>query len=180
MDGDREKTDDVTDKKFCFLNLILKIQPNNLHTTHRTPISYLYCTTMYAAAKSLQSCPTLCDPIDGSPPASPVPGILQARSLERVAISFSNAWRWKVKVKLLSHVRLLVPHGLQPTGLIRPWDFPGKSTRVGCHCLLRLYNNMCVQMHACMCVSIYFKTLCQSKINKRYLTVCGVLGLLLL
>ena len=60
-----------------------------------------------AAAKSLQSCPTLCDPIDGSPPGSPVPGILQARTLERVAISFSNAWKWKVKVKSLSRVRLL-------------------------------------------------------------------------
>ena len=59
------------------------------------------------AAKSLLSCPTLCDPIDGSPPGSPVPGILQARTLEWVAISFSNAWKWKVKVKALSHVRLL-------------------------------------------------------------------------
>ena len=61
-----------------------------------------------AAAKSLQSCPTLCDPIDGSPPGSPVPGILQARTLEWVAISFSNTWNWKVKVKSLSRVRLLV------------------------------------------------------------------------
>ena len=52
-----------------------------------------------AAAKSLQSCPTLCDPIDGSPPGSALPGILQARTLEWVAISFSNAWKWKVKVK---------------------------------------------------------------------------------
>ena len=60
-----------------------------------------------ATAKSLQSCPTLCDPIDGSPPGSPVPGILQARTLEWVAISFSNAWNWKVKVKSLSRVRLL-------------------------------------------------------------------------
>ena len=60
-----------------------------------------------AAAKSLQSCPTLCDPTDGSPPGSPVPGILQARTLEWVAISFSNAWKWKVKVKSLSRVRLL-------------------------------------------------------------------------
>ena len=61
-----------------------------------------------AAAKSLQSCPTLCDPIDGSPPGSPVPGILQARILELVAISFSNASKWKVKVKSLSRVWLLV------------------------------------------------------------------------
>ena len=60
-----------------------------------------------AAAKSLQSCPTLCNPIDGSPRGSPVPGILQARTLEWVAISFSNAWKWKVKVKLLSRVRFL-------------------------------------------------------------------------
>ena len=59
-----------------------------------------------AAAKSLQSCLTLCYPIDGSPPGSPVPGILQARTLEWVAISFSNAWKWKVKVKLFSRVWL--------------------------------------------------------------------------
>ena len=58
-----------------------------------------------AAAKSRQSCPTLCDPIDGSPPDSPIPGILQARTLEWVAISFSNAWKWKVKAKSLSHVQ---------------------------------------------------------------------------
>ena len=60
-----------------------------------------------AAANSLQSCLTLCDPIDSSPPGSAVPGILQARTLEWVAISFSNAWKWKVRVKSLSHVWLL-------------------------------------------------------------------------
>ena len=60
-----------------------------------------------AAAKSHQSCPTLCDPIDGSPTGSSVPGILQARILEWVAISFFNAWKWKVKVESFSHVRLL-------------------------------------------------------------------------
>ena len=72
------------------------------------------------AAKSPQSCPTLCDPIDGSSPGSPIPGILQERTLEWVAISFSNtvaiffsnAWKWKVKVKSLSRVWLLQPHGL--------------------------------------------------------------------
>ena len=62
---------------------------------------------MLCYAKSLQSCLTLCNPIDGSLPGSPVPGILQARTLEWVAISFSNAWKWKVKVKSLSRVRLL-------------------------------------------------------------------------
>ena len=61
-----------------------------------------------AAAKSLQSCLTLCDPIDLSPPGSAVPGILQARTLEWVAIAFSNAWKWKVKVKWLNRVRLFL------------------------------------------------------------------------
>ena len=90
------------------------------------------------AAKSLQSCPTLCDPRDGSPPGSPIPGIFQARTLDWVAIFFSNSWKWKGKVKSFSLVRLLGPHGLQPTRLLRPWDFPGKSAGVGCHCLLQL------------------------------------------
>ena len=54
-------------------------------------IQYAFYMYAAAAAKSLQSCPTLCDPIDGSPPGSPAPGILQARTLEWVAISFSNA-----------------------------------------------------------------------------------------
>ena len=92
-----------------------------------------------AAAKSLQSCPTLWDPIDSRPSGSPFPGILQARTLEWVAISFSNAWKWKVKVKSLSRVWLLATHGLQPTRLLHPWDFPGKSTGVGHHCLLWKY-----------------------------------------
>ena len=65
------------------------------------------CRTYKVSAKSLQSFLTLCDPIDGSPPGSPVPGILQARTLEWMAISFSNAWKWKAKVKLLSRVRLV-------------------------------------------------------------------------
>ena len=61
-------------------------------------------TSAATAAKSFQSCPTLGDPIDSSPPGSPIPGILQARTLKWVAMSFSNAWKWKVKVKLLSRV----------------------------------------------------------------------------
>ena len=74
---------------------------------------FLYPAT--AAAKSRQACPTLCDPTDGSPLGSSVPGILQARILERVAISVSSAWKWKVKVKPLSRVWLFATHGLQPT-----------------------------------------------------------------
>ena len=70
------------------------------------PLTEHSLDTSTAAAKLLQLCPTLCDPIDGSPPGSPVPGILQARTLEWVAISFSNAWKWKLKVKSLSHVWL--------------------------------------------------------------------------
>ena len=70
-------------------------------------ISYLLWVTAAATAKSLQSCPTLCDPIDGSPPGSAVPGILQARTLEWVAIAFSIVWKWKVKVKSLSRIRLV-------------------------------------------------------------------------
>ena len=89
-----------------------------------------------AAAKSLQSCLTLCNTIDGSPPSSPVSGILQARTLEWAAISFSNAWKWKVKVKSLSCGWLLATPWTG-AGLLRPWDIPGKSTGVGCHYLLR-------------------------------------------
>ena len=89
-----------------------------------------------AAAKSLQSCPTLCDPIDGSPPGSPVPGILQARTLEWVAISSSNAWKWKEKVKSLSRVQLVVTPSTAAYQAPPSMDFPGKSTGVECHCLL--------------------------------------------
>ena len=89
-----------------------------------------------AAAKSLQSCLTLCDPIDGSPPGSPIPGILQARTLEWVAIPApmheNEKWKWSRSVVSDSSR----PHGLQPTRILRPWDFPGKSTGVECHCLL--------------------------------------------
>ena len=80
-----------------------------------------------AAAELLQPCPILCNPIGGSPPGSPVPGILQARTLEWVAISFSNAWKWKVKVKSLSRVRFLATPWTAAYQLLCPWDFfPGK------------------------------------------------------
>ena len=78
------------------------------------------------------SCVRLCDPIDGSPPGSAIPGILQARTLEWVAVYFSNPWKLSRSVVSDSSR----PHGLQPTRLLCPWDFPGKSTGVGCHCLL--------------------------------------------
>ena len=96
---------------FRNVNAELKLQ---ITWRHAVSIFYSCLLVVYspyaaaaAATKSLQSCPTLCDPIDGSPPGSPVPGILQARTLEWVAISFSSAWKWKVKVKSLSCVWLL-------------------------------------------------------------------------
>ena len=85
-----------------------------------------FSSAVAVAAKSLQSCPTLCDPIDSSPPGSTVPGILQARTLEWVAISFSNVWKWKVKGKSLSCVPLFATpwtaaHQAPPSmGLSRP------------------------------------------------------------
>ena len=77
-----------------------------LHLGLQSTLSLFLCLVLAAAAKSRQLCPTLCDPIDGSPPGSAVPGILQARTLEWIAISFSSAWKWKVKVKSFSHVGL--------------------------------------------------------------------------
>ena len=95
-----------------------------------------------AAAKSLQSCPTVCDPTDCSPPGSPVPGFLQARTLEWVAISFSNAWKWTIKLKSPSRVWLLATpwtaaHQAPPSmGFPRqeywsgvPWLVSGKEVR---------------------------------------------------
>ena len=102
-----------------------------------------------AAAKSLQLCPTLCDSMEGSPPGCPVPGILQARTLEWVAISLSmhesEKWKWICSVVSNSEQ----PHRLQPTKLLCPWDFLGKSARVGCHCLLHLseYENIKLKMN---------------------------------
>ena len=90
------------------------------------------------AAKSLQSCPTLCDPIDRSPPGSPIPGILQARILEWLPfpspMQENEKWKWSRSMVSNS----LRPHGLQPTRLLHPWDFLGKSTGVECHRLSHL------------------------------------------
>ena len=93
-----------------------------------------------AAAKSLQSCLTLCDPIDGNPPGSPVPGILQAKTLECVAISFCNAWKWKVKVKSLSRVRLFATPWTAAYQAPPSMGFSSQEywMPLGCHCLLLL------------------------------------------
>ena len=91
-------------KSFILWVINRTIQFCNMHAYKKDAL--LICTAAAAAAKSLQSCPTLCNPIDGSPPGSLVPGILQARTLDWVAVSFSNTWKWKVKVKSLSRVWL--------------------------------------------------------------------------
>ena len=124
-----------------FLYTSIRISHRNNHCLqilieHLPKLFYsaIKSTSANSAAKSFQSCLTLCEPIDGSLPGSPVPGILQARTLEWVAISFSNAWKWKVKVKMLSRIQ---PSATSWTAaFLHPWDFPGKSTGVGCHCLL--------------------------------------------
>ena len=124
------------------LNGVLSIKILNHCVVYLKLIWWLNCFAFKlqfaAAAKSLQLCPTLCNPTDCSPPGSPISGILQARTLEWVAISFSNAYeseKWKGSHSVVSDFSR--PHGLQPTRLLCPWDFPGKSTGVGCHCLLR-------------------------------------------
>ena len=105
------------------------------------PIEMIIIQYAAAAAKSLQSCPTLWDPIDGSPPGSSVPGILQARTLEWVTISFSNAW---MHAKLLQSCPTLRPYGLQPTRLLCPQDSPGKNPGVSCHLLLQTQYEVCL------------------------------------
>ena len=92
-----------------------------------------------AAVKSLQLCPTVW-PHRRQPPGSPIPGILQARTLEWVAISFSNAWKWKVKVNSLSRVQLLATPWTAPYQAPPSMGFSRQSTGVGCHCLLHSYG----------------------------------------
>ena len=92
----------VSVRSIPFLSFIMLIFAWNIPL-----VSLIFLKRSLLTAKLLQSCPTLCNRIDGSPPGSPVPGILRARTLEWVAISFSNAWKWKVKVKSLSRAWLL-------------------------------------------------------------------------
>ena len=100
-----------------------------------------------AAAKSLQSCLTLCDHIDGSPPGSSVPGILQARILEWVAIFFSNAWKWKVKVKLLNPVWLLATPWTVAYQVPPSMGFSRQEYWSGLPFPSLFYNKKCKMMH---------------------------------
>ena len=96
----------------------------------------IYCCCCWVTSV----CPTLCDPIDGSPPGSPVPGILQARTLEWIAISFSSAWKWKVKVKSLSRVRLFATPRTAAHQAPPSMGFSRQEYWGGCHCLLRRHR----------------------------------------
>ena len=118
------------------------------------------------AAKLLQSCLTLCDPIDGSPPGSAFPGILQARTLDRVAISLSNAWKWKVKVKSLSHVRLFATpwaatYQAPPSmGFSRQEYWSGVSLPS---------PNIYIYIYVCVCVCVYiYVYICTHKYIKNF------------
>ena len=112
--------------------------PMNSIFLYRLLQKYWVQWVLAAAAKSLQSCPTLCDPTDSSPPGSPVPGISRQEHWSGLPFPFpmheSEKWKWSRSV--VSDPQR--PHGLQPSRLLHPWDFPGKSTGVGCHCLLRI------------------------------------------
>ena len=115
------------------------IKCNYLNKTLFSKIfSPLAHTREYAAAKSLQSCPTLCDPIDGSPPVPLSLGFSRQEHWSGLPFPspMHESERWKWSCSVVSDPQW--PHGLQPTRLLHPWDFPGRSTRVGCHCLLRL------------------------------------------
>ena len=111
------------------------------------PLPCVTCEVFAAAAKSLQLHLTPCDPTDGSPPGSPVHVILQARTLEWVAISFSNGWKWKVKGKSFSRVRLLATPWIAAYQAPPSIGFSRQSTGVECHCLLRV-----------RCLNVYIKT----------------------
>ena len=102
-----------------------------------------------AAAKSLQSCPTLCDPIDGSPPGSPSLGFSRQEHWSGLPFPSpmheSEKWKWSCSVVSDSSW----PHGLQSTRLLHPWDFPGKSTGVGCHGLLPISKAAGIRTERC-------------------------------
>ena len=138
--------------------LIVSISKTKIRHPHSTPSQAYNPILLHFSPccfKLLQSCLTLCDPIDGSQPGSPVPGILQARMLEWVAISFSNAWKWKVKVKSLSRVQLFetpwtAAHQAPPS-----MGFPGRRTGVGCHCLLRFLSLHHIKNPQMICSYLY-------------------------
>ena len=120
----------------CHVLLFKIIYTSYLPPCYRIKLNGSIATA--AAAKSRQSCPTLCNPIGSSPPGSPTPGILQARTLEWVAISFSSAWKWKVKVKSLSRVRLFATPWTAAHQAPPSMGFSRQEDWSGCHCVLQV------------------------------------------
>ena len=124
----------------------------------------LWIFKIYLAAKSLQSCPTLCGPIDGSSPGSAIPGILQARTREWVAISFFNAWRWKVKVKSLSRVQLSAT----------PWTAAYQAPPFMGH-----VNELCICLGICFS-SNHWQTMNQTWLYNQYFLLMEMFSLAVL
>ena len=147
-------------------------------------LSHSYMTTgktiaLTAAAKSLQSCPTLCDPTDGSPPGSPVPGTLQARTLEWLPFPspMHEIEKWKWSHSVMSNPQR--PHGLQPFRLLHPWDFPGKSTGKSSFYFafsqtlhVAFLSSDCYKMSHCRHIKFYSSTSVGTYIN---VTTCSLL-----
>ena len=139
----------------------------SIHLHLSCSFSSIFPSAAAAAAKSLQLCPTLCDPIDGSPPGSPVPGL--SRQEHWSGLPFPSPMHESEKLKWNRSVvsDSQWPHGVQPTRLLHPWDPPGKSTGVGCHCLLRIIslippiscNTLTQILRVCVCVCVCFDEL---------------------
>ena len=125
------------------VSLVLTFFSNQFNFFSRMKLSFV--SSSAAAAKSLQSCPTLCDPVDSSPPGSPSLGFSRQEHWSGwpfPSLHESEKWKWSCSVVSFSSW----PHGLQPTRLLHPWDFPGKSTGVECHHLLRRSSTMDCQL----------------------------------
>ena len=135
------------------------------HNNHGHTVFWNSCTMSCAAAaaKLLQLCPTLWDPIDGIPLCSPIPGILQARTLKWVAISFSNAWKWKMKVKSLSRVRLLATSWTTAYQAPPSMGFSRQEYWSGCHCLLRSHFLLTINSTVNWLCSLLYLPHCSSQ-----------------
>ena len=145
------------------MTFIAELNPNGFYqfSFWVTPFYPSIFNSSAAAAKSLQSCLTLCNPMDGSPPSSPIPGILQARTLEWLAISFSNAWKWKVKSEsevAQSCPTLSDPMDCNPPGSSVHGIFPGKGTGLGCHYSSGYYylNTCCFDKERFICCFYWY------------------------
>ena len=120
----------------CISTTFPSSQTATLYSLYNSLPSPLPSTSAAAAAKSLQSCPTLCDPIDSSPSGSPSLGFSRQEHWSRLPFPSPTheSEKWKQSRSVVSNSSR--PNGLQPTRLLHPWDFPCKSTGVGCHRLL--------------------------------------------